>query len=93
MAACAKQLLEVVPEGALHFDATKLPRRPVGLRWQQFGGGGEASVALGDQRLLPAQPLDLPGAEAHQHDQCGQRGEARPQARPELQPADVSTHA
>ena len=40
------------------------------LRWQQLGRGGEASVALGDQRLLPAQPLDLPGAEPEQYQEA-----------------------
>ena len=53
-------------EGAGHRDGQIGVILGVDGRGQVDGGGGDAGVDVGDDRLFPRQPLDLPNAQPDQ---------------------------
>ena len=89
----AEQLLEIVTELAVDRDRTEIPRSPVcGGGRQRLGRRRKLRLALGDQRPLPFQALELPGAEPDQHGEAEQGQDGRPEARREAPARGVSRH-
>jgi hypothetical protein len=70
----------LVPIGATHGDPAEVEAREVGTRRQGQRRLGQLRLDPRDQALLPGEPLQLPGAQADEHDETNEGQERGPEA-------------